>query len=284
MFKLIWCVDANGCILPIVVSLYGIACSLCSKLMCIVTRTILWHQEGNFGTHACICWMIIAWAHQIWWREIENSCKVTVLLKVISLMLWIPYFPTRNVLLEKNWIFSKRVFRSRFFSSRFSWPFKDLKDSTPKITVCVVHLSFMGKAVHFYGLISRLMVCLSSKKCIVAMFSCFKKSEKVLLRKVYLLAWCLMLNWLRKHSFICAAKTWNLCFFYSFWKVFIEKHVKKIIKVMKNGNSLRQEKVQVIMYHVIEHFISSLADNKNELPKNEQYFYFSFCRRYRDFP
>ena len=53
---------------------------------------------------------------------------------------------------------------------------------------------------------------------------------------------------------------------------------------MKNGNSLRQEKVQVIMYHVIEHFISSLADNKNELPKNEQYFYFSFCRRYRDFP
>ena len=73
-------------------------------------------------------------------------------------------------------------------------------------------------------------------------------------------------------------------FFNSFWKVFIKKHVKKIIKVMKNGNSLRQEKVQVIMYHVIEYFISSLADNKNELPKNEQYFYFCFCRRYRDFP
>ena len=140
----------------------------------------------------------------------------------------------------------------------------------------------MGKAVHFYGLISKLMVCLSSKKCIVAMFSCFKKSEKVLLCKVYLLAWCVILNWLRRHAFIYATKTWNLCFLNSFWKVFMEKHVKKIIKVMKNGNSLRQQKVQVIMY--FEHFISSLADNTNELPKNEQYFYFSFCRRYRDFP
>ena len=113
------------------------------------------------------------------------------------------------------------------------------------------------------------------------MFSCFKKSEKVLLCKVYLLAWCLMLNWLQRHAFIYATKTWNPCFFNSFWKVLIKKHVKKIIKV--NGNSLRQQKVQVIMYHVIEHFISSLADNKNEPPKNEQYFYFSFCRRYRDF-
>ena len=40
-------------------------------------------------------------------------------------------------------------------------------------------------------------------------------------------------------------------FFNSFWKVFVEKHVKKIIKVMKNGNSLRQQKVQVIMYLVL---------------------------------
>ena len=146
--------------------------------MCIVTRTMLWQEEGNFGTHACICWTIIAWAHQIWWREIGNSCKVTVLLKVISLMLWIPYFRIKNVLLDKNCIFSTWVFRSRFFSSRFSWPFKDFKDSTPKITVSVVRLSFMDKAVHFYGLISKLMVCLSSKKCFVAMFSCFKKEWK----------------------------------------------------------------------------------------------------------
>ena len=142
----------------------------------------------------------------------------------------------------------------------------------------------MGKAVHFYGLISKLMVCLSSKKCIVAMFSCFKKSEKVLLCKVYLLAWCVILNWLRRHAFIYATKTWNLCFLNSLRKVFMEKHVKKIIKVMKNGNSLRQEKVQVIMYHVIEHFISSLADNKNELPKTSNTFIFLFVEDTEIFP
>ena len=40
----------------------------------------------------------------------------------------------KNVLHYKNWTFSTQVFSCRFFSSRFSWPFKDFKDSTPKIT------------------------------------------------------------------------------------------------------------------------------------------------------
>ena len=81
--------------------------------------------------------------------------------------------------------------------------------------------------------------------------------------------------------YICH-KNMKSIFLKQFLEVFMEKHVKKIIKVMKNGNSLRQQKVLVIMY--FEHFISSLVDNTNELPKKEQYFYFSFCRRYRDFP
>ena len=52
----------------------------------------------------------LAWAHQIWWREIENSRKLTILLKAISLVLWISYFPTKNVLHDKNRTFSKRDF------------------------------------------------------------------------------------------------------------------------------------------------------------------------------
>ena len=38
----------------------------------------------------------------IWWWEIENSREVTVLLTVILLVLWIPYFPTKNVLRDKK--------------------------------------------------------------------------------------------------------------------------------------------------------------------------------------
>ena len=51
------------------------------KEPCWLART---EQEGILHGHACIRWTTIAWAHQIWWREIENSRKVTVLLKAIS--------------------------------------------------------------------------------------------------------------------------------------------------------------------------------------------------------
>ena len=59
--------------------------------------------------------------------------KVTVFLKAISLVLWIPYFPTKNILHDKNRTFSTRVFTCRFFSSRFSWPFKDLHTLIPEV-------------------------------------------------------------------------------------------------------------------------------------------------------
>ena len=38
----------------------------------------------------------------------------------------------KNIRHDKNRTFSTRVFTRRFFSSRFSWPFKDFQDSTPK--------------------------------------------------------------------------------------------------------------------------------------------------------
>ena len=54
--------------------------------------TYLKEQEGILHVHACIRWTTIAWAHQIWWRQIGNSRKVSVLLKAISSVLWIPTF------------------------------------------------------------------------------------------------------------------------------------------------------------------------------------------------
>ena len=161
-------------------------------------------------------------------------------LKAISL---VPYFPTKNVLHDKNRTFSMRVFSCRFFSSRFSWPFQDLKDWAPKTTVPVSDLSFTGKAI---------MECismvwfpnswfyLSRKKCIVAMFSCFKKSEKKFTTRGLFITRCLMLNWSRRHAFMYATKTWNLCFFFTvFRNFFVEKCIKIILPEKKNELSLR---------------------------------------------
>ena len=67
--------------------------------------------------------------------------------------------------------------------------------------------------------------------------------------------------------------------FYSFSKVFAEKFLQNILQEMKNGMSLRQQQLQVIMYYIIichEHFISLVADKRMHIPrKNKQCFYFS---------
>ena len=68
---------------------FWVAC----KLRCFLQGTI---NRGAFCMRMCIRWTTIAWAYQGWWREIENSRKVTVLLKAISLVLWIPSFPTKS--------------------------------------------------------------------------------------------------------------------------------------------------------------------------------------------
>ena len=83
---------------------------LCRLLNTIRSCPVLVQQEGILHAHACIRWTTIAWAHQIWWREIEKSRKGTVLLKAISLVLWTPYFPTKNILHDKNRTFSTRAF------------------------------------------------------------------------------------------------------------------------------------------------------------------------------
>ena len=102
-----------------------------------VYSTYLKNRRAFLRAHACIRWTTIAWAHQIWWRQIENSRKVPVLFKGHFVGALNTDFPTKNVLHDKNRTFSTRVFSCRFFSSRFSWSFKDFKDSTPKITVPV---------------------------------------------------------------------------------------------------------------------------------------------------
>ena len=64
-------------------------------------------------------------------------------------------------------------------------------------------------------------------------------------------------------------------FFFQFFECFRGKYkLTNFLREMKNGLSLRQQQLQVIMY-CHEHFISSLADKTNAPPKSEQYLYFS---------
>ena len=85
--------------------------------------------------------------------------KVTILLKAISFVLWIPHFPTKNILHDKNRAFSMQVFTCRIFSSRFSWPLRTFKTQSQKSCSCI-SLIFTGKAMQFHGLISKLVVLL----------------------------------------------------------------------------------------------------------------------------
>ena len=145
-------------------------------------------QEGILLAHTCVRWTTITWAFQIWWREIENSREVTVLLKAILLLFWIPYFPTKNVFYDKNRTFSTRVFSCRFFSSRFCWTFKDFKRLNAKNHCSCTRLIFtMAKQCISMVWFPNSWFYLSRKKRIVAIFSCFKKSETALKQSDYVL-------------------------------------------------------------------------------------------------
>ena len=113
----------------------------------------LTEQEGNLLADACFRWTTIAWA---------PSRKVTVHLKshFFGALNTLKYFPTKNVLHDRIRTVSTQVFSCRFFSSRFFSSFVNCKNSIPKATVYWIRLIFSGKAIHFYGLISKLMVTL----------------------------------------------------------------------------------------------------------------------------
>ena len=116
---------------------------------CLFKTSLRWPNLGDTrnvpsitgGHFACACVNLLndnsVGASNLMAGNRKLARKVTVLLKAISLVLWIPYFPTKNILHDKNRTFSTRVFTCRFFSSRFSWPFKDFQDSTPKSHVPV---------------------------------------------------------------------------------------------------------------------------------------------------
>ena len=108
--------------------------------------------------------------------------------------------------------------------------------------------------MHFYGLISKLVVLLvKGGRCIVAMFSCFKtkSAKKFNTQNLFVSAMSHVKLITETRVYICHKNMKSMGFFNSFSKVFAEKFIKTILQEMKNGLSLRQQQLQVIMYYII---------------------------------
>ena len=85
------------------------------------------------------------------------------------------------------------------------------------------------------------------------MFSCFKtKSEKKISTRGLFISAMSHVKLIKQTSvYICHKNMKSMGFFYSFSKVFAENFIKPILQEMKNGLSLRQQQLQVIMYYII---------------------------------
>ena len=81
------------------------------------------------------------------------------------------------------------------------------------------------------------------------MFSCFKtKSEKKFTtRGLFISAMSHVKLITETHVYICHKKMKSMFFFYRFLKALAENFIKTILQEMKNGLSLRQQQLQVIM-------------------------------------
>ena len=86
-----------------------------------------------------------------------------------------------------------------------------------------------------------------------------------------------MLNWSRRQRLYMPLKHEIYgYFFYICSTVFAEKYMKNILQEMKNGLSLRQQQLQVIMYYIITWAFHKLTCRQNKCtPKKERYFYSS---------
>ena len=118
---------------------------------------------------------------------------------------------------------------------------------------------------------------LSGRKCIVAMFSCFKtKSQRTFTTQG------LCISAMSHVELITETKNMkSMRFFYSFLNVIAENFIKNVLLEMKNGLSLSQQQLQVIMYYIITWaFNNSVADKTNaHTPQKRSILLFFRCAR-----
>ena len=90
-------------------------------------------------------------------------------------------------------------------------------------------------------------------QCIVAMFSCFKTKSQ---RKFTTQGLCIRAMShveliTETRVYMCHKNMKSMRFFYSFLNVIAEHFIKNVLLEMKNGLSLSQQQLQVIMYYII---------------------------------
>ena len=124
--------------------------------------------------------------------------------------------------------FLRGFFTCRFFSSRFSWPFKDFQDSTPKNHVPVWIGFSLAKQCISMVWFPNSWFYLSRRKCTVAMFSCFKtKGEKKFTTRGLFISVMSHVKLITETLVYICHKTWNLETFLQFFESFCGKFYKK---------------------------------------------------------
>ena len=124
---------------------------------------------------------------------------------------------------------------------------------------------------------------LSRGQCIVAMFSCFKtKSERKFTTQGLCISAMSHVELITEtRVYICHKNMKSMRFFYSFLNVIAEHFIKNVLLEMKNGLSLSQQQLQVIMYYIITWaFNNSVADKTNaHTPQKRSILLFFRCAR-----
>ena len=121
---------------------------------------------------------------------------------------------------------------------------------------------------------------LSRKKCIGVMFSSIRKAKKTLTTRGLFISTLSHVKLIAETRVYMPQKHEICGYFFTVFRRFSRKNIiKDILQEMKNGLSLRQRQLQVIMYYIITwafHKQYKLQTKRMHIPrKNEQYFYFS---------
>ena len=127
---------------------------------------------------------------------------------------------------------------------------------------------------------------LSRKKCIGVMFSSLRKAKKTLTTRGLFISTLSHVKLIAETRVYMPQKHEICGYFFTVFRRFSRKNIiKDILQEMKNGLSLRQRQLQVMMYYIITWAFHQLTcrQNKCTMKKRKLLLFFCTSKRYRDF-